>query len=186
MRGFELADLFVDAAVSGSVPIEDRPEGARMLARLKPGDQVITVKLDRMFRSARDALNTLDSLKKRGVSLHMLDMGGDVTGNGVSRLMFTILSAVAEMERDRASERMRDAKAELRRQGRYAGGNVPFGWRVDPVTRQLERSTRDAALLADLQADRRAGLSFHAIGRARGIDAKTVWRILKSAENAPA
>jgi putative DNA-invertase from lambdoid prophage Rac len=45
------------------------------------------------------------TLKQAGVSLHMIDLGGDTTGNGVSKLVFTILSAVAEAERDRTRER---------------------------------------------------------------------------------
>ena len=67
---------------------------------------LITPKLDRMFRSARDALDVLDCLKGQGVSLHMIDLGGDVTGNGISKLVFTVLSAVAEAERDRTRERI--------------------------------------------------------------------------------
>ena len=42
------------------------------------------------------ALDVLARLKGRQVSLHMLDLSGDVTGNGISKLVFTILSAVAE------------------------------------------------------------------------------------------
>jgi putative DNA-invertase from lambdoid prophage Rac len=66
---------------------------------VKSGDVIITAKLDRMFRSALDALGVLGDLKARKVSLHMIDLGGDVTDNGISKLVFTILSAVAEAER---------------------------------------------------------------------------------------
>jgi hypothetical protein len=59
-------------------------------ATLKPGDVLITPKLDRMFRSALDALDLLAKLKARNVSLHMIDLGGDVTGNGIGKLVFTI------------------------------------------------------------------------------------------------
>ena len=51
-----------------------------------------------MFRSAMDALRVLDALNHRDISLHMIDLGGDVTGNGISKLVFTILSAVAEAD----------------------------------------------------------------------------------------
>jgi DNA invertase Pin-like site-specific DNA recombinase len=74
-------------------PIGDRPEGAALLALLQPGDVVITPKLDRMFRSTLDALDVLGKLKQAGIALHMIDLGGDTTGNGVSKLVFTILSA---------------------------------------------------------------------------------------------
>lgn len=49
-----------------------------------------------MFRSASDALMNLERMKAAGVALHMIDLGGDVTGNGVAKLLFTILSAVAK------------------------------------------------------------------------------------------
>jgi putative DNA-invertase from lambdoid prophage Rac len=57
-----------------------------------------------MFRSALDALGVLGRLKRGGISLHMIDLGGDTTGNGVSKLIFTILSAVAEAERERIAQ----------------------------------------------------------------------------------
>jgi putative DNA-invertase from lambdoid prophage Rac len=61
----------------------------------------------------------------------MIDLGGDVTGNGISKLVFTILSAVAEAERDRIRERIRDVKTDQRSRSRYLGGKVPLGWIVD-------------------------------------------------------
>jgi hypothetical protein len=85
MHGFELAEVVVEEGVSGSVPIAERPAGGRLFAKLKKGDVVIAPKLDRLFRSALDALQVVEDLKKRGVSLHLLDLGGDVSGNGVSK-----------------------------------------------------------------------------------------------------
>src|SRR4029079_11327731 len=112
-------------------PLAERPEGSKLLAPLTAGDVVITAKLDRMFRSALDALAVLGQLQQRGVSLHMIDLGGDVTGNGISKLVFTILSAVAEAERDRIRERVTQVKRDQRQRNRYLGGIVPFGFRVD-------------------------------------------------------
>src|SRR5215217_5829864 len=88
MHGLALDKVFVERGVSGSKPIHERPEGAKLLGIVKSGDVVITPKLDRMFRSALDALDVLASLKNQGVSLHMIDLGGDVTGNGISKLVF--------------------------------------------------------------------------------------------------
>src|SRR6201998_4972981 len=122
MKGWQISEFFVEAGVSGSVPLADRPEGRRLLSSLQPGDVVITAKLDRAFRSASDALGTLEQLKDDKIALHMLDLGGDVTGNGVSKLVFTILSAVAENERDRIRERIPDVKADQRKRHRILGG----------------------------------------------------------------
>ncbi len=122
--------MFVERGVSGSVPFLDRPEGKILMRTLRPGDTIITAKLDRMFRSALDALEVLGKLKTIGVALHMIDLGGDVTGNGISKLVFTILSAVAEAERDRIRERISTVKADQKTRGRYLGGKVPFGFEI--------------------------------------------------------
>src|SRR5574337_1081094 len=129
-QGWILDHVFVERGVSGSRPLDERAEGQKLLATVQPGDAIVTTRLDRMFRSALDSLRVLDDLKHRGIHLHMLDLGGDVTGNGISRLVFTILSAVAEAERERIKERIRDVKADQRTRGRYLGGTVPFGWRI--------------------------------------------------------
>jgi hypothetical protein len=60
----------------------------------------------------------------------MIDLGGDVTGNGISKLVFTILSAVAEAERDRIRERIADVKRDQKMRGRFLGGSRPFGWQI--------------------------------------------------------
>jgi len=59
MLGLTLDEIFVERGVSGSKPPRDRPEGSRLLAALELGDVLITPKLDRMFRSALDALHVL-------------------------------------------------------------------------------------------------------------------------------
>jgi putative DNA-invertase from lambdoid prophage Rac len=169
MLGLALDHLFIERGVSGSKPLAERPEGAKLLMTLKAGDVVITAKLDRMFRSALDALGVLGQLQQRGVSLHMIDLGGDVTGNGISKLVFTILSAVAEAERDRIRERIRDVKADQKRRMRYLGGIVPFGWQVGPDGDLIEVPQQQAAIqrARDL---RRQGLSLRAISAALGQD----------------
>src|SRR3954470_4881330 len=143
----------------------DGPEGTRLLATVKAGDVVITAKLDRMFRSALDALAVLGQLQQRGVSLHMIDLGGDVTGNGISKLVFTILSAVAEAERDRIRERIRDVKADQKRRMRYLGGIVPFGWSVGSDGELIEVPDQQAAIRRARKL-RDQGLSLRAISAA--------------------
>jgi putative DNA-invertase from lambdoid prophage Rac len=145
-NGWALDTVFVERGVSGSTPIDERPAGAQLLAALQPGDIVLTPKLDRMFRSALDALRVLEQLKAGEVALHMLDLGGDVTGNGISKLVFTILSAVAEAERDRIRERIRDVKGDQRARGRYLGGTVPFGWAIGADGELVEVPAQQAAV----------------------------------------
>lgn len=125
-----LDSIFEEQGISGSIPLHDRPQGKQLLAVLKPNDVVITTKLDRMFRSALDALDNLKTFTREKISLHMIDMGGDVTQGGMSKLMFTIASAFAEAERDRIRERIRDVKRDQKKRGNYLGGVVPFGFKM--------------------------------------------------------
>jgi DNA invertase Pin-like site-specific DNA recombinase len=155
MLGLTVDRMFVERGVSGSVPLAVRTEGIALLAALKPGDVVITAKLDRMFRSALDALDVLAKLKARNVSLHMIDLGGDVTGNGISKLVFTILPAVAEAERDRIRERITQVKRDQRQRNHYLGGIVPFGFQLSEDG-GLVPDAAEQALIAharDLRAD---------------------------------
>ncbi|WP_315749593.1 MULTISPECIES: recombinase family protein [unclassified Bradyrhizobium] len=190
MKGWSIAETFVEAGVSGSVPLAERPEGQRLLALLRAGDVVITAKLDRAFRNAADALVTLEQLKDDGIDLHMIDLGGSVTGNGVSKLVFTILSAVAENERDRIRERIRDVKRHRTTQQLYNGGKRPFGFDIhgEGRGRHLVPNALEQAALARakaLRAERKslrfiAGIWADEFGLPL-LDAKSVARILAAA-----
>ena len=190
MKGWSVAEFFVEAGVSGSMPLADRPEGQRLLASLQPGDVVITAKLDRAFRSAADALGTLEQLKEDKVALHMIDLGGDVTGNGISKLVFTILSAVAENERDRIRERVRDVKRHRASQRMFNGGKRPFGFDIEGEgrDRRLVPNPIEQAALVRGKALQTAGKSLREIAAAWAdefglgkLDAKSVKRILERA-----
>lgn len=187
MKGWSVSAFYVERGVSGSVPLADRPEGQRLLAALQPGDVIITAKLDRAFRSAADALGTLEQLKEDRVALHMIDLGGDVTGNGISKLVFTILSAVAENERDRIRERVRDAKRHRASQRLYNGGKRPFGFDIEGEgkDRRLVPNANEQAALKRGRGMQANGDSLRSIAfvwmSEYGLDkydAKTVQRIL--------
>lgn len=130
MQGFDVARIFVEEGVSGSMHIAERPVGGSLFAALQSGDILIAAKLDRLFRSALDALQCVENLKHRGIRLHLIDLGGDVADNGLSRLFLTIAAAFAEAERDRIRERVVQVKRDQKARGRYLGGGVPFGYRL--------------------------------------------------------
>ena len=161
MCGLQTPRFFTDAGVSGRTPLSKRPDGLLLLNELQAGDTVIATKLDRMFRSASDALRTLEDLKKQGVHLHLIDLGGDCTGNGVARLVFQILAAVAEAERERISERILEVKARQREDGQFIGGRIPFGWTNTP-----------AGLIEDPNAQR--ALTFMRSQRKKGVALRTI------------
>jgi DNA invertase Pin-like site-specific DNA recombinase len=133
LRGLAKFDvaLYTDPGVSASIPLRNRPAGKRMLDEAQPGDTIVAAKLDRMFRSAIDALGNAEDLKARGIDLILYDMGAEpVTGNGIAKFFFTLLAAMAELERTRIAERIGDGRRGKRERGGHAGGEAPTGYRV--------------------------------------------------------
>ena len=131
-KGLELdaANIFVEAGVSGGIEFANRPEGSKLTQSVSTGDIIIFPKLDRAFRNTRNALNVLHEMKERKVSIHFIDLGGDVTGNGIGAIVFTILSAFATFERERIATRIREVKQVQKAQGKFTGGRRPFGFEV--------------------------------------------------------
>ena len=157
-QGWDLDHVYVERGVSGGKALADRPEGAKLLKGLRRGDAVVAPKLDRVFRSALDALQVCADLKRQEVSLCLLDLGGDVTGNGVAGLFMKIAAA---FERDRIAERQRDVKADMRARGRYLGGYVPFGHRVKDGA--LVEVAKEQAAIRTMVAMRAKKLSLRVI-----------------------
>jgi len=153
MRGVPGKDVitFTDKGISGSTPLAFRPQGKEMLDAAQSGDLIVAAKMDRLFRSAIDALQTAEELKKRGVELILLDVGVDpVTGNGVGKLFFSILAVMAEFERDRIRERTEEGRRGKRARRGFMGGGVPIGFKVQGKGReaQLEEDEREQAAIA--------------------------------------
>ncbi len=165
MHGWTLGRVFIEEGVSGAKPLADRPEGAALLATLKAGDTLVASKLDRVFRSALDALQMTDELRRRGVALHLIDLGGDVSGNGLSKLFLTIAAAFAEAERDRIRERVQLTKADQKGRGRFLGGRRPFGYVVGDNGELVVDAAEQKAILKAKRL-RKQGRSLRAIADA--------------------
>ncbi len=158
--------FFVDKGISGAKPLADRSNGKKLLDTLKDGDEVIALKLDRMFRSAGDAVQQLEEFKKRKIKLFLLDMG-EVTGNGIAAMVFTILSAVAQFERERIAERIAESKALAMSQGRYTGGLIPFGFDIveSDGKKYLKENAEQVKIITEIFKLRDEGLSYKKIAK---------------------
>lgn len=178
MQGWEIneADILIERGVSGKLAFVDRPEGSKLLASVQPGDVIVATKMNRAFRNARVALETLEELKTKGVGLIFMDLGGDVTGNGISKMVYTILAAVDENFRENLSERVRESKQYRASVGLYNGGKKQFGY--DIVDGKMVENADEQAVLRQMMDRRAAGISYHKIGAEFGKDAKSVKRML--------
>jgi putative DNA-invertase from lambdoid prophage Rac len=162
-KGLELLpdDIFVEAGVSGGVEFQQRPEGARLFNLVQKGDLIIFPKLDRAFRNTRNALNVLHDLKERGVHIHFIDLGGDVTGNGIGAIVFTILSAFATFEKERIATRIREVKQIKKAQGKFTGGRRAFGYDVVDLVKVPKPD--EQRIIAEMKVLRGKGESYRGI-----------------------
>ena len=141
MRGLSVVQVVTDAGVSGSGPLAEREGGRRLLdlameaqrvgRRQRAPVHILAVKLDRLFRSTVDALQVAEGWKKRGISMHLVDMGGQAldTSSAMGGFFLTVCAAIAEMERKVIAERTSAALRHKVSTSRKAGGNAPFGFR---------------------------------------------------------
>ena len=98
----------------------DRPELVACLDYLREGDALVAVRLDRLARSTRELLEIAESLQARGIDLVVLDQAID-TSTPAGKLMFAVLAAIAEFERDLIRERTLDGLARAAAEGRHGG-----------------------------------------------------------------
>ena len=162
------ARVFVDHGASGR--LARRPELDRALDYLRPGDQLVITKLDRIGRSVRHLIELAGQLAARDVDLVVLHQAIDTTTPG-GRLFFHLLAAFAEFEADLASERTRDGLEAARARGR-AGGRRP---KLNPRQLALARQMYDSR-----------EHTVQAIAETLGVTRSTIYRSVARASAAAA
>jgi DNA invertase Pin-like site-specific DNA recombinase len=142
---------------------KDRPGLAQVLGALQPGDQLVICKLDRLARSLVELLTIAADLEARGVDLVVLDQAIDTT-TPAGRMMFQVLGAVGQFERELAIERTQASVAHRRSIGADLGGR-----RKSYSLQQLQLGQR-------LRAE---GQSITQIAAALGLSRGTTHRLLQ-------
>ena len=166
MKRIEVEALVTDAGVSAGKPLCERPGGAAVLSLVvkKAVTEVVTLKLDRLFRDAVDALSVTRTWDKQNVALHLVDMGGQAidTSTPMGRFFLTMMAGFAELERNTTVERTRSALAHKRDQGQRVG-QVPYGFRVEDDGVHLAPEPTEQAIIEHIGELRADGLSHRAI-----------------------
>lgn len=119
--GFAIDFVYPENGVSGSIRAKERPEFAKMLEAVVSGDTVVVSAIDRLGRDAEDILNTVNTFQKMGVRVCVLNLGTvDITST-MGKAFVTMLSALAEMERNNLRERTRQGLIRTKEEGTYVG-----------------------------------------------------------------
>jgi len=126
-KNLQLEGIFTDEGVSGSIPIDNRPDGSKLCNLLtKEVKAVICVKPDRLFRSTSDALISVEKWNKLNIELHVVDLNGATlnTTTAAGKLIFTILIAYAAFEREQTSERTKAVLNNKKSTGKAYCGSI--------------------------------------------------------------
>ncbi len=132
LHKFEIGDWYKDDGVSGKIPLEERPDGSRLIEKAKAGKVklVLIYNIKRLGRTARDILNSVYKLEQYGVKIRSMTEPFD-TGDPHGRFILTVLAGVAELDRETMLETMWHGANRAARKGKWLGGIVPYGYYVN-------------------------------------------------------
>ncbi len=146
-QGYEIVQEYQDAGKSGK-SIEGRLEFNRMLDDIKAGADgvayVLVFKLSRFGRNAADVLSTLQIMQDFGVNLICVEDGID-SSKDAGKLIISVLSAVAEIERENIRVQTMEGRIQKAREGRWNGGFAPYGYQL--VKGHLEINEEEAVAI---------------------------------------
>lgn len=132
-QNLEVVEEFSDEGKSGK-NVKGRIEFQKMLEKIKNGTDnvsfVLVFKLSRFGRNAADVLNSLQIMQDNGVNLICVEDGIDSSKDS-GKLMISVLSAVAEIERENINIQTMEGRKQKAREGKWNGGFAPYGYRLD-------------------------------------------------------
>lgn len=139
---------YEDAGKSGK-SIAGRPAFQNMLDDIKGGEQIdyiLVYKLSRFGRNAADILNSLELIQDYGVNLISVEEGID-SSQASGKLLISVLSAVAEIERENILEQTMNGRREKARQGLWNGGPAPYGYTLNGDSLEINESEAETVRL---------------------------------------
>jgi DNA invertase Pin-like site-specific DNA recombinase len=168
-RGFTIYQEYNDSGISGATKRRAALDRLMEDARKKRFDVVLVWRFDRFARSTKHLLDALEEFRNYGIDFISYNESID-TSSPAGEAMFTILAAVAKLERDIIRERV------------TAGVRRAMKTRETWGRRKVEHTDpKKAQLITRL---RREGLSYHAIAEKVELSSRTVWRFLQRGEEA--
>ena len=162
LQDHELVAIIQDAGLSAK-NIKGRPRFQAALGRILAGesDGLVVWKLDRAFRSTRDALDVAESLNKNGKALISISETLD-TSSAIGEFFFTLMASLAQMERRMIGERTSAALQSKKTKGERVG-EIPFGFDLAPDGVSLIESKPEKAMISRIIGKRKRGCKFRAI-----------------------
>lgn len=119
--GYKLDYWFEDTGISGKTSANQRPQFKAMLEKIRDGETLVVSKLDRLGRDAIDVQKTVKELTARNIKVIVHQIGNTDLSSPAGKMLLTMLSAVAEMERDLLIERTQSGLERAKQDGKVFG-----------------------------------------------------------------
>ena len=153
---YEIVGEYEDAGKSGK-SIEGRLQFNQMMDDIKSGKDsvsyVLVFKLSRFGRNAADVLSTLQIMQDFGVNLICVEDGID-SSKDAGKLMISVLSAVAEIERENIRVQTMEGRIQKAREGKWNGGFAPYGYKLVDGNLEINEEEAEAIrIIFDLYAN---------------------------------
>lgn len=162
--GFKIDYWFTDTGISGKTSASLRPQFSLLLSQIRDGETLVVSKLDRLGRDAVDVLQTVRNLADRNIQVIVLQLGKTDLSSPTGKLLLTMLTAVAAMERDLLIERTQAGLARAKAEGKTLG--------------RKPKTTEDQRVVIRNQLN--AGVSVSQVARDYGISRAAVISIRES------
>jgi DNA invertase Pin-like site-specific DNA recombinase len=164
LKDLDLVEIIEDAGISAKNLKRPGVQKVLKMARRKEVEAVIVYKLDRIFRSTVDALETTKRFDKWGVAFHSIHETLD-TESAMGRFFFTLTAALAEMERRIIGERTAAALKHKRMNRKKTGGDIPLGYCLDTDGETLIEVPKEQEVIRLIKELKRNGCSLSSICR---------------------
>ncbi len=129
----QLDAWYTDSAVSGARPFARRTNACALLRDARSGDHIIVARVDRLGRNLADLVSVMQHMQNLGLHLHIVDCFGlknlDLSSPG-GKMVFHMMGAIAEFEREMLRQRVREANAYRRERGLPTQNRDMYGRRV--------------------------------------------------------
>ena len=163
LKDLTLEKIIKDSGISAKNLNRPGVQKVITMARKKEIDAVVVFKLDRIFRSTVDAIETTKMFDKMGISFHSIFETLD-TKSAMGRLFFTLTAALAEMERRIIGERTKEALAYKRSRNEKTGGDIPYGFNLTE-NRLLVENEDEQGVIRLIHRLKQQGLSLRKISK---------------------
>lgn len=152
-HSYTIKGIYTDEGISGA-SVKKRKGLSKMLSDASKGDTILFTKLDRFSRNLLDANLIIQDLLDRDIGIKAIHEDDIDTTSADGKFMFNIKMSLAQREREKTSERIRDVFDFKVANGEVTSGSVPLGYKIENKHLVIDQDTKDMALFVFETYDR--------------------------------